>query len=247
MAAAEHAVEQTPNALWSMSAVELGRAYKARELSPVDVLDAVLARCESINPRLNAIVTFDIDGARRAPRASEARWHKGEAFGSARRRAADGQGQHPWSAACATTWGSRLFADHVPAEDELPVARLRAQGAVILGKTNVPEFTLHGYTHNALFGTTRNPWDPRLTPGGSSGGAVAAVARRPWSARHRHRRRRLDPPSGRPRRARRSQAFDRARRARQRLPGGASRFRGRRSDRPDDARCGAAVRGNRRT
>jgi aspartyl-tRNA(Asn)/glutamyl-tRNA(Gln) amidotransferase subunit A len=75
-----------------------------------------------------------------------------------------------------TTWGSRLFADHVPAQDELPVARLRAQGAVIVGKTNVPEFTLHGYTHNALFGTTRSPWDQHLTPGGSSGGAAAAVA-----------------------------------------------------------------------
>ena len=74
-----------------------------------------------------------------------------------------------------TTWGSRLFADHVPAQDELPVARLRGQGAVIVGKTNVPEFTLQGYAHNALFGTTRNPWDPRLTPGGSSGGAAAAV------------------------------------------------------------------------
>ena len=57
----------------------------------------------------------------------------------------------------------------MPLEDELPVARLSAQGAVILGKTNVPEFTLQGYTHNDLFGTTRNPWDTRLTPGGSSG------------------------------------------------------------------------------
>ncbi len=114
MAAAEHAVEQTPNALWSMSAVELGRAYEARELSPVDVLDAVLARCESINPRLNAIVTFDIDGARRAARASEARWRKGEAFGSL-----DGVPLTVKDSIVVggvrATWGSRLFADHVPA------------------------------------------------------------------------------------------------------------------------------------
>jgi aspartyl-tRNA(Asn)/glutamyl-tRNA(Gln) amidotransferase subunit A len=75
-----------------------------------------------------------------------------------------------------TTWGSRLLGAYVPAADELPVARVRARGAVILGKTNVPEFTLEGYTRNDLFGTTRNPWDLRLTPGGSSGGAVAAVA-----------------------------------------------------------------------
>ena len=74
------------------------------------------------------------------------------------------------------TWGSRIFADNIAAEDESPVARLRAQGAVFIGKTNCPEFTLQGYTGNPLFGVTRNPWDPRLTPGGSSGGAVAAVA-----------------------------------------------------------------------
>ncbi len=74
------------------------------------------------------------------------------------------------------TWGSRLYGDYVPDEDELPVRRLRDAGAVILGKTNVPEFTVHGYTDNAVFGTTGNPWDPALTPGGSSGGAVAAVA-----------------------------------------------------------------------
>ena len=74
------------------------------------------------------------------------------------------------------TWGSALYADYVPVKDELPVARLRAAGAVVLGKTNVPEFTLHGYTANKLFGVTRNPWNPDLTPGGSSGGAVAAVA-----------------------------------------------------------------------
>ncbi|MDX1607207.1 MAG: amidase, partial [Candidatus Competibacterales bacterium] len=81
------------------------------------------------------------------------------------------------------TWGSPLYADFVPAEDEIPVARLRAAGAVILGKTNVPEFTLEGYTDNPLFGVTPNPWNPALTPGGSSGGSVAAVAAGmvPWA------------------------------------------------------------------
>ncbi len=74
------------------------------------------------------------------------------------------------------TWGSRALSGFVPDRDELPVARLRAAGAVIVGKTNVPELTLEGYTGNDLFGVTRNPWDTRLTPGGSSGGAVASVA-----------------------------------------------------------------------
>ena len=74
------------------------------------------------------------------------------------------------------TWGSRLFKDYLPERDEVAVERLRAAGAIVVGKTNVPEFTLEGYTGNALFGVTRNPWDPSLTPGGSSGGSVAAVA-----------------------------------------------------------------------
>jgi aspartyl-tRNA(Asn)/glutamyl-tRNA(Gln) amidotransferase subunit A len=73
-------------------------------------------------------------------------------------------------------WGSPLYADFVPVEDELTVARLRSAGAVIVGKTNCPEFTLQGYTDNLPFGVTRNPWNIELTPGGSSAGAAAAVA-----------------------------------------------------------------------
>jgi aspartyl-tRNA(Asn)/glutamyl-tRNA(Gln) amidotransferase subunit A len=76
----------------------------------------------------------------------------------------------------AATWGCPWYAGFIPEADELPVARLREGGLVILGKTNVPEFTLEGYTGNRLFGATRNPWDASLTPGGSSGGSVAAVA-----------------------------------------------------------------------
>ena len=175
MTAADRVAMDRPTELWSLSAVELARAYQARELSPVEALDAVLGRCERVNPRLNAIVTFDLEGARRAARESEARWRKGEALGALDGVPLTVKDSIPVRG-LRTTWGSRLLADHVPTEDELPVARLRAGGAVIIGKTNVPEFTLQGYTHNALFGTTRNPWDPRVTPGGSSGGAVAAVA-----------------------------------------------------------------------
>ena len=75
-----------------------------------------------------------------------------------------------------STWGSRALAAFMPAIDELPVARLRAAGAIMIGKTNVPEFTLEGYTGNELFGVTRNPWNADLTPGGSTGGAAASVA-----------------------------------------------------------------------
>src|SRR4051794_6141673 len=163
------------SAIWAMSATDLGRAYRDRTLSPVEVLDAVLARCEEVNPRLNAVVTLDLDGARRGARESEARWRDGVSLG-----ALDGVPlsvkDNLLARGMRATWGSRLFADYVPEEDELSVARLRAQGVVIFGKTNVPEFTLQGYTDNPVFGPTGNPWDPRLTPGGSSGGAVAAVA-----------------------------------------------------------------------
>ena len=175
MAAPQHVLSEAPAGLWALSAVELGCAYETRDLSPIEVLEAVLARCAAVNPRLNAVVTLDAEGAREAARASEARWRRGEALSPLDGVPLTVKDNIPVRG-LRTTWGSRLLADYVPAADELPVARLRAQGAVILGKTNVPEFTLQGYTHNALFGTTRNPWDPRLTPGGSSGGAVAAVA-----------------------------------------------------------------------
>ena len=160
--------------LWMLTAAELSAAY-AHGLTPIDTLDATLARIRQINPVLNAIVTLDQAGARQAAEASTQRW--------ARRKPLSPLDGVPITvkdnilvAGLHATWGSKLFADFVPDTDETPVARLRAAGAVILGKTNVPEFTVHGYTDNALFGITRNPWDTALTPGGSSGGAVAAVA-----------------------------------------------------------------------
>ena len=164
-----------PSDLWRLSAAALAEGYACGRFSPVEATDAVLARIEQVNPALSAIVTLDADGARAQARASALRWRESAACGPL-----DGvpltvkdninvQGMR-------TTWGSRLYADFVPTVDELPVARARAAGMVILGKTNVPEFSVHGYTDNLLFGPTRNPWDPSLTPGGSSGGAVAAVA-----------------------------------------------------------------------
>ena len=161
--------------LWMLGAQELTHAYRARELSPVKVLDAILDRAEQINPMINAIVTFDREGARATAMESAQRWRTGQALGPFDGVPLTVKDSIPVKG-LPTTWGSRIFADNIATEDELPVARLRAQGAVIIGKTNCPEFTLQGYTDNLLFGTTRNPWDTRLTPGGSSGGAVAAVA-----------------------------------------------------------------------
>jgi aspartyl-tRNA(Asn)/glutamyl-tRNA(Gln) amidotransferase subunit A len=161
--------------LWQLSASELGDGYSTGEFTPVDVFESVFSRIEKVNPSINAFVTIDEQAARRSTEESAKRWQTGSALGPL-----DGV---PISVkdnilVCdlRSTWGSKLYSDYVPQVDELPIARLRAAGVTILGKTNCPEFTLQGYTDNLLFGPTRNPWDLQLTPGGSSGGAVAAVA-----------------------------------------------------------------------
>jgi aspartyl-tRNA(Asn)/glutamyl-tRNA(Gln) amidotransferase subunit A len=158
-----------------LSATALAGRFARRALSPVEALDAILARIGRLNPRLNAIVALDEAGARTAARASEARWRAGTPLSPL-----DGVPltvkDNITVAGLPCAWGSPLFRNYVPERDELPVARARAAGMVVLGKTNVPEFTLQGYTDNTVYGVTRNPWNTALTPGGSSGGAVAAVA-----------------------------------------------------------------------
>ncbi len=161
--------------LWQLSATGLAAGYAAKSFSPVEVISTILERVAAVNPRINAIITLDEEGARVAARAAEARWRSGAALGPLDGVPLSIKDSIPVRGLRAT-WGSRLYAEFVPGTDELPVARLRAAGAVILGKTNCPEFTLQGYTDNLLFGATRNPWNTELTPGGSSGGAVAAVA-----------------------------------------------------------------------
>lgn len=161
--------------LWTLSAAELRTAYRDGTASPDDALASILARIDKVNPAVNAIVTLDRDGALMQARASTERLRAGASLGPL-----DGipvtVKDSIFVQGLRATWGSRLYADHIPDFDEPPVDKLRAVGAVILGKTNVPEFTSQGYTDNALFGPTRNPYDLALTPGGSSGGAVAAVA-----------------------------------------------------------------------
>ncbi|MCK1387570.1 amidase [Bradyrhizobium sp. 21] len=167
-------MEDRARPLWSLNAEQLSAAY-ANGLAPRSVIDATLARIRDVNPLLNAIITLDEAGAIRAADASARRWKDGRPLSRL-----DGVPvtikDNILVAGLPATWGSRLYENFVPDEDELPVRRLREAGAVILGKTNVPEFSVHGFTGNALFGTTGNPWDPALTPGGSSGGAVASVA-----------------------------------------------------------------------
>src|SRR5262245_45712455 len=159
-----------------LSATDLAALIRRRKLSPVEVVDDVLDRIDRLNPQINAYVTVTRDEARQAARAAE------RALG--RRQAALGPLHGvPFSVkdlaitkGVRTTFGTRLFADNVPTEDAPMVARLRAAGAIMVGKTNTPTLGWLGATHNLLFGATRNPWRLDRTPGGSSGGASAAVA-----------------------------------------------------------------------
>jgi aspartyl-tRNA(Asn)/glutamyl-tRNA(Gln) amidotransferase subunit A len=164
-----------PTELWQKSAFELSRGYARGDWSPVEVIEAVFGRIKKVNRLINAIVTLDSDGAHAEAKASETRWKEGAAKGPLDGVPITVKDNIPVRGLRAT-WGSRLYTDFIPVADELPIARLRSAGAVLLGKTNCPEFTLQGYTDNLLFGPTRNPWDLALTPGGSSGGAVAAVS-----------------------------------------------------------------------
>ena len=156
-------------------AVELARLLRSGELSARELLDAFLNRIHRINPQLNAIVTLDEERSVARARAADDAVARGDLLGVlhglpiAVKDLAD-------TAGIRTTYGSPLFADHVPAADAPYVALLKAAGAVIIGKTNTPEFGAGSQTFNPVFGTTRNPWDTRMTPGGSSGGAAAAVA-----------------------------------------------------------------------
>ena len=162
-------------AWWQQGAADLAAAYRRGEVTPVQVLADCVARIDAVNPRLNALVALRRDAAFDDAARSSARFAAGTPASPLDGIPLAVKDNIP-SADLPTTWGSPAGRGHRPAQDELALARARAAGAVIVGKTNVPEFTLEGYTSNPLFGTTRNPWNPALTPGGSSGGSVAAVA-----------------------------------------------------------------------
>jgi aspartyl-tRNA(Asn)/glutamyl-tRNA(Gln) amidotransferase subunit A len=154
---------------------QLSAALEAGRVTSISLIERSLGRVAKLDGRLNSFVAVDAEGAIAAAKESDARRARGEA-----KSRLDGI---PVSikdsihvAGLPSTWGSRALERFRPAKDELPVARLRGAGLIVLGKTNVPEFTLEGYTRNDLFGVTRNPWNVDLTPGGSTGGGAAGVA-----------------------------------------------------------------------
>ncbi|WP_441865143.1 amidase [Phaeovulum sp. W22_SRMD_FR3] len=160
--------------MWQLDATQLIRAYAQGRLDPVDVFEAHMARIGTLNPVLNAFVAH-APRARATAEAAARRWQAGAPQGPL-----DGVPvivkDNLSVAGMPSAWGNAALSQRQRDADELPVAKLRQAGAVILGKGNTPEFAVEGYTDNLTFGPTRNPFDPALTPGGSSGGVVAAVA-----------------------------------------------------------------------
>ncbi len=164
--------------LTALSAEALSRAIHAREVSCREVMAAYLARIERLNPHYNAIVSLrDADALLREADARDAQLARGESLGwmhgmpQAIKDLANATG-------LPTTLGSPLMRHFVPTQDGLMVARMKAAGCIVIGKTNVPEFGLGSHTFNPVFGTTRNAWDASRSAGGSSGGAAVALALR---------------------------------------------------------------------
>jgi amidase len=157
------------------SATEIATAIRLRRLSAVQVLELYLRRIERFNPTLNAICTLDEAGARAAARRADDALARGELLGPLHgvpmtiKDALE-------TAGLRTTGGYPPLSNHVPMKDATAVARLRAAGAVLVGKTNVPPLSADGRADNPIFGRTNNPWNLERTPGGSTGGGAAAVA-----------------------------------------------------------------------
>jgi amidase len=155
--------------------VALAKALRAGELGSRDLLEQYVSRVERLNPRVNAVVALDLERARRRADEADAARKRGTLLGPLHglpmtiKDSLETEGLR-------TTCGVPELAGHVPARDATAVARLRAAGAVVFGKTNAPTWAMDVQTYNPVYGTTSNPWDPARSPGGSSGGAAAAIA-----------------------------------------------------------------------
>lgn len=157
------------------TATEQLAALRDGRLSSVELLELHLERVERLDGEINAMVTVDADGARRQARAADEARARGERLGPLHGLPITIKDCFE-TAGIRTTAGAPFLADYVPERDADAVARLRGAGAIVFGKTNVPFFTADGQAYNDVAGTTNNPWDLSRTPGGSSGGAAAAVA-----------------------------------------------------------------------
>ena len=157
------------------TAREMASAVAARQISARELLDLHLDRIEQTNPDVNAIVSLDVDRAREQAHVADQSTVSGQPTGPLHGLPFAFKDTHQ-VAGWRTTFGSPLMADHVPSSDDLVVQRIRAAGAVTIGKTNVPEWAAGSHTFNPVFGATCNPYDLSRSAGGSSGGAAAALA-----------------------------------------------------------------------
>jgi amidase len=174
-AAATLAAAQSPDRVCFMSALEMARLISTKKLSAREALALHLKQIERVNPKVNAIVTLVPELAAAAAAKADEMQARGERLGPlhglpvAHKDLLNTRGIR-------TTFGSLLYKDNIPSEDDIVVERMRRAGAITIGKTNVPEFGSGSQTFNKLFGPTRNPWDLTKTCGGSSGGAAVALA-----------------------------------------------------------------------
>lgn len=157
-----------------MPAVEIATAIREKKLSPVEAVDAVLARIDKLNSKLNAYCTLLAEDARKQAKEAENLVVKGAKLGALHGVPVSVK-DLVFTKGIRTTFGSRIYENFIPDADNVVVERLKAAGAIVMGKTNTPEFGFMGVTDNFLFGLTRNPWNLERHAGGSSGGAAAAV------------------------------------------------------------------------
>jgi aspartyl-tRNA(Asn)/glutamyl-tRNA(Gln) amidotransferase subunit A len=158
-----------------MSATTLAAAIRAKRVSPVEVVKAIYARIHQINPQINAFCTLSEELARQRAKEAEAAVMRGDRLGALHGVPVSVKDVF-LTRGVRTMFGSRIRENYVPEEDAPAVAKLLAAGAILIGKTTTPEFAFKPVTDSPLTGITRNPWDLKKTPGGSSGGACAAVA-----------------------------------------------------------------------
>lgn len=158
-----------------LPATELAQMIRDKQLSPVELVEATIARIEAVNPVVNAVITDNFKAARRDAKKAEKQVLDGEDLGLLHGLPV-GIKDLEVTKDLKTTFGSVLFADNIPSADQSSVAALYREGAIVIGKTNTPEFGTGGNTRNLLFGATCNPFDPSKTSGGSSGGAAVGLA-----------------------------------------------------------------------
>ncbi|WP_254544036.1 amidase [Halomarina pelagica] len=165
----------TTDEICEMSGARQARLIREGAISPVDAVEASLDRIERLDSTLNAFCTLADEEAMEAAREAERAIEDGADVGPLH-GVPVGIKDLIATKGIRSTFGSKLYGDFVPDRDSVVVERIRDAGGIVLGKTNVPEFGYQGITDNAVFGPTRNPWDPDRTPGGSSGGSGAALA-----------------------------------------------------------------------